>query len=274
MVHLMNKQLVVLKLLNLQLQISSIQSIMERLQFCISYVPSAYQSSTPVTGTARSTGNAPNATLISNVVTVNVTPVLSITLQPVEATGIEDSFSIFNINATTTDPDLNSQIAYQWRIDGVPLTDSASVIGSSTNQLQIKQPEGTYTIDCVVTHPTADGSPLASDGVTFISESIKEFVNLETWDNFNDTEPFSTLQQNLNDGPLNVRELLKFGLSPTKGSRTPSTVHFLYAPEADVDVLIEMAAASGDSFGSIQPGQGGWGCFRMTLKKNVEYVLN
>ena len=239
-----------------------------------SYGASAYQSSSPVTaGTARSTGNAPNAPLLSNVITINVTPVLSITLQPIDTIGIEDSFSIFNIEATTTDPDLNFQITYQWRLNGVNLSDSGSVTGSKTKQLQIKQPEGTYTIDCVVTHPTADDSPLTSNQVTFTSESIKEFVNLETWDNFNAVEPFSTIQQNLNDGPLNVTGTARFGLSSSKGSRTPSTVHFLYAPEADVDVLIEMAAASGDSFGSIQPGQGGWGCFRMTLKKNVEYAI-
>ena len=239
-----------------------------------SYGASAYQSSSPVTaGTARSTGNAPNAPLLSNVITINVTPVLSITLQPIDTIGIEDSFSIFNIEATTTDPDLNFQITYQWRLNGVNLSDSGSVTGSKTKQLQIKQPEGTYTIDCVVTHPTADDSPLTSNQVTFTSESIKEFVNLETWDNFNAVEPFSTLQQNLNDGPLNVTGTARFGLSSSKGSRTPSTVHFLYAPEADVDVMIEMAAASGDSFGSIQPGQGGWGCFRMTLKKNVEYAI-
>ena len=239
-----------------------------------SYAASAYQSSSPVTaGTARSTGNAPNAPLLSNVITINVTPVLSITLQPIDTTGTEDSFSIFNIEATTTDPDLNFQITYQWRIDGVNLSDGGTVTGSKTNQLQIKRPEGTYKIDCVVTHPTADDSPLSSNEVTFTSESIKEFVNLETWDSFNGTEPFSTLQQNLNDGPLNVNGTARFGLSPTKGSRTPSTVHFLYAPEADVDVLIEMAAAGGDGFGGIQPGQGGWGCFRMTLKKNVEYAI-
>ena len=52
-----------------------------------------------------------------------------------------------------------------------------------------------------------------------------------------------------------------------------SVVHFLYAPEADVDVLIEMAASGGQSFGGIQPGDGGWGCFRMTLKKNTEYAI-
>jgi hypothetical protein len=168
---------------------------------------------------------------------------------------------------------LDGQITYQWRLGGVNLTDSANVTGSTTNQLQIKQPEGTYTIDCIVTHPTADGSPLNSNEVTFISESIKEFVNLETFDSFNISQPFTTIQQNLNDGPLNVIGKARTGLSQRDGTRSPSVTYFLYAPEADVDVLIEMAAAGGDSFGGIQAGQGGWGCFRMTLRRNVEYVI-
>ena len=52
-----------------------------------------------------------------------------------------------------------------------------------------------------------------------------------------------------------------------------SVVHFLYAPETDVDVLIEMAASGGQSFGGIQTGDGGWGCFKNDfLKKNTEYA--
>lgn len=240
-----------------------------------SYNSSAYQSSTPVTaGTARSTGNSPDTPLLSNIVTINVTPVLSITLQPISTTGIEDSLSIFNIQGACTDSTLDGQITYQWRLDGGNLTDDGvNVTGSTTNQLQIKQPEGTYKIDCIVTHTPSDDSPLNSNEVTFISESIKEFVNLETWDSFNISQPFTTTQQNLNDGPLNVIGRAKTGLSPQDGTRSPSVVYFLYAPEADVDVLIEMAAAGGDSFGGIQAGQGGWGCFRMTLEKNVEYAI-
>ena len=49
------------------------------------------------------------------------------------------------------------------------LTDSATVTGSTTKQLKIKQTEGTYTIDCLVSHPTAEPSPLQSNEVTFIS---------------------------------------------------------------------------------------------------------
>lgn len=240
-----------------------------------SYGASAYQSSTPVTaGTARSTGNAPNAPLISDTVTINVTPVLSILLQPTEITdGLEDSFSIFNIDAEVSDPTLESLIAYQWRIDGVNLSDSATIIGSNTTQLRIKQLEGTYTIDCMVTHPTAEPSPLQSNQVTYVVESIKEFVNLETYDGRNESVPFSSIQQNLNDGPLFITGKAQVGQTVDRGLRASSVAYFLHPPEADVDVLIEMAAAGGASFGGIQPGQGGWGCFRMTLKKNVEYAI-
>ena len=245
-----------------------------------SYGASAYQSSTPVTaGTARSTGNAPNAPLISDTVTINVTPVLSILLQPTEITdGLEDSFSIFNIDAEVSDSTLDSQIAYQWRIDGVNLSDSATIIGSNTTQLRIKQLEGTYTIDCMVTHPTAEPSPLQSNQVTYVVESIKEFVNLETYDGRNESVPFSSIQQNLNDGPLFITGKAQVSTNENPnpvgaGLRASSVVYFLHPPEADVDVLIEMAAAGGASFGGIQPGQGGWGCFRMTLKKNVEYAI-
>ena len=47
------------------------------------YVPSAYQSSSPVTaGTARSTGNAVNDSLSSNVGTLTVFPLIQIITQP------------------------------------------------------------------------------------------------------------------------------------------------------------------------------------------------
>ena len=240
-----------------------------------SYDASAYQSSSPVTaGTARSTGNAPNEPLLSDTVTINVTPVLSIRLQPTAISdGLEDSFSIFNIDAEVSDSTLDSQITYQWRIDGVNLTDSATVTGSTTTQLKIKKTEGTYTIDCLVSHPTAEPSPLQSNEVSYVVESIKEFVNLETYDGRNESVPFTETQQNLNDGPLFISGKKQLGQTQDRGLRAASVVHFLYAPEADVDVLIEMAASGGQSFGGIQAGDGGWGCFRMTLKKNTEYAI-
>ena len=144
---------------------------------------------------------------------------------------MEDSFSIFNIGAEVSDSTLDSQITYQWRIDGVNLTDSATVTGSTTTQLQIKKTEGTYTIDCLVSHPTAEPSPLQSNEVSYVVESIKEFVNLETYDGRNESVPFTETQQNLNDGPLFISgKKLQIGQTQDRDVFEPaSVVHFLYA---------------------------------------------
>jgi hypothetical protein len=109
----------------------------------------------------------------------------------------------------------------------------------------------------VVTHPTAEPSPLQSNQVSYVVESIKEFVNLETYDGRNESVPFSMIQQNLNEGPLNItgRAQVSTSESPNPvgaGLRAGSVVYFLHAPEADVDVLIEMAASGGTSCGGIQ----------------------
>lgn len=230
------------------------------------YIPSAY-----ATG---SNANAINAPLSSNSAAISIIPLLSIFLQPVEILdGSTEVFSIFNISAFTSDSALDSQILYQWRLNGNNLSDSANVVGSRTDQLRIKQPEGTYTIDCVVTHPTAQPSPLNSNAVTYTTEDPRVVVNLETYDSFNIADPINTTSANLNNGPLNVIGRPRTGLTPTPGNPVPSVVQFIYAPEKDIDVLIEMAAAGGSSFGGVQGGQGGWGVFRMTLRQNVEYSI-
>ena len=232
----------------------------------INYTPSAYSSGT--------TGNAINEPLISNTATLSIIPLLSISLQPIEILdGSTEVFSIFNISAFTSNSNLDSQIAYQWRLNGSNLSDSANVTGSRTDQLRIKQGEGTYTIDCVVTHPTAQPSPLNSNAVTYVTEDPRIVVNLETYDSFNVVNPINTTSTNLNNGPLNVIGRPRTGLTPTPGNPVPSVVQFIYAPEKDIDVLIEMAAAGGSSFGGVQGGQGGWGIFRMTLRQNVEYAI-
>ena len=111
MVHLMNKQLVVLKLLNLQLQISSIQSIMERLHSFVSHRMShLYQSSTPVTVEQQDQQEMSKCTPDIKYCDSQCYSSSVNYITPVENTGIEDSFSILNNNGTTTDPDLNSQI--------------------------------------------------------------------------------------------------------------------------------------------------------------------
>ena len=66
----------------------------------------------------------------------------------------------------------------------------------------------------------------------------------------------------------------KGGLSPTNQVEDSFYCSFPLVPEDDVDVLIEMEQVDLTwwwfIWEGIQPGQGGWGCFRMTLKKNVQ----
>lgn len=239
-----------------------------------SYNPSAYGISPITAGTARSTGDAINEPLFSERATLSLYSRIEIVLQPSDVLdGSTETFSIFNVNATTLNPDEDNLLSYQWRINGNNLSDSIDVSGSRTSQLLIKQPVGTYTIDVIVSHPNTFPSSETSNSVTYVTEDPRIVVNLETYDSFNILNPINTTSTNLNNGPLNVIGRPRTGITPTPGNPVPSVVQFIYAPEKDIDVLIEMAAAGGSSFGGIQGGQGGWGVFRMTLRQNVEYSV-
>lgn len=238
--------------------------------FSSNYVPSAYGSSPITAGTARSTGDALNEPLFSERATLSVYSEISIILQPSSVLdGSTETFSIFNVNATTLNPQEDNLLAYQWRVNGNNLSDGANVSGSRTKQLSIKQPAGTYAIDVVVSHPNAFPSSVTSSSVSYKAEDPRQIVVIEEVDLT--TKQVTTTSANLNSGPLNVRgNPSTFGSS---GSAPASTLKFLYAPEKDLDVVIEMAGAGGQSFSGVQAGQGGWGIFRITLKQNVEYSI-
>ena len=87
----------------------------------------------------------------------------------------------------------------------------------------------------------AEPSPLQSNEVSYVVESIKEFVNLETYDGRNESVPFTETQQNLNDGPLFISGKSNLVRLRIMVFVLASVVHFLYMSEDDVDVLIEMA---------------------------------
>ena len=239
--------------------------------FSSNYVPSAYGSSPITAGTARSTGDALNAPIFSERATLSVYSEIEILLQPSSILdGSTEIFSTFNVNATTLNPQEDDLLSYQWRVNGNNLSDGANVSGSRTKQLSIKQSAGTFSIDVVISHPKTFPSSVTSDAVTFDVEDPRQIVVIEEVDLT--TKQVITTSTNLNSGPLNVRgNPSAFG---TPGSVAPaSTLKFLYAPEKDLDVVIEMAGAGGQSFSGVQAGQGGWGIFRMTLRQNVEYSI-
>ena len=70
----------------------------------VDYVPSAYQSSSPVTaGTARSTGNAVNDPFNSTVGILTVYPLIEVIAQPTDGQAILNTNKTFNIDASLTD---------------------------------------------------------------------------------------------------------------------------------------------------------------------------
>jgi len=88
------------------------------------YIPSAYQTSSPVTaGTARSTGNAINEPLSSSVGILTVFPLIEIIAQPTSITAATNATATFTVNSGLTDDFFTDDLVYQWHYNGSPLTD-------------------------------------------------------------------------------------------------------------------------------------------------------
>ena len=108
------------------------------------YVPSAYQTTPPVTaGTARSTGNAFNEPLKSGIGTVNVSPIIDITTQPEgQLVSVEDT-ATYTIAAQKTPG--GGAVNYQWQLNGTDLSDGTTtrtVIGGSTAKITVTDANG------------------------------------------------------------------------------------------------------------------------------------
>jgi hypothetical protein len=92
------------------------------------YIPSAYQSSSPVTaGTARSTGNAINEPLSSDIGTLTVYPLLEIIGQPSSTSSLINQNATITVNAGLTDNSFSNDLIYEWYLDGVPANDGQSI---------------------------------------------------------------------------------------------------------------------------------------------------
>ena len=110
------------------------------------YLPSAYQSSSPITaGTGRSTGNAINEILFSNTATLTVNPFVSISGQPSSSTVAQGQTTTFSVTATSSN---NTDVAYQWYIGGSPASNGTSggntISGANTNILTVTVTTSNY----------------------------------------------------------------------------------------------------------------------------------
>ena len=235
-----------------------------------SYVASAYGSSPITAGTARSTGNALNAPLNSDTVTLGVTPTISITTQPGIATVVTDANASFGIAATVTDGTINN-LTYRWQEDGSDLSDSTTVAGSATTSLTISSATvGVSTIRCVVSHPSASNSPLNSNTVDFnvVLPTARKILYIEEYD-INATL-YSTQEVDLVDGALEIIPD-QTGIGATSNW---NRIYSIHAPEDDLSVKVTLSGAAGEDFGSFTGGAGGESSFNLTLTQSQEYVAN
>ena len=222
------------------------------------YVPSAYQSSSPVTaGTARSTGNAVNDSLSSNVGTLTVFPLIQIITQPIGSVFIENTNGTISVVASSTDASQGT-LSYQWSLNGIDLTDGPTVSGSITPNLTISRPIGTYTMQVKVSNPFASNSPIFSDNVNVEFISPRKRINIEQYDTTSSTATLNF--QNLLDG-----ELTLLGQNQTSSTSLIS----LYAPEENINVEMDIYSGSGSS----NDGQGGYSRIRFTMNRNEEYTI-
>ena len=226
------------------------------------------------------TPKAWNDPLDTEVVTLTVTPALSITGQPADVSdGTPESRSLFNVNVECDNTSLMSTVTYQWYLDGTALSNSSTVSGATASQLSLTAAVGEHTIYCVVGHTSAYPTSITSDTASYTVQQLN-ILNREIVDSGgenNDGVYFSpkvdsVSNWNLAENPMNLSGQ-KIQLWTADRDRGASKQIFVWAPEKDVEVMIELAGAAGEAVSGVEAGQGGWGVFKMTLKQNQEYTF-
>ena len=275
----------------------------DKISLRVDYQPSAYQD-VDSDGVIDQTGNAINDPIETSAVVLSVLPTISITTQPVNqlvnewdpditqgvATDQSDVEAIFSVVATTTninDPDpsvaADGTLLYSWwvEVDGVPYELSKSIppnfeISNPTlSSITIKKDfPGRHLVYCVVSHTTADPASIQSRKAEFEVRPSRGIISFERISNNN--QVISKGNRNLSSaGKLEFQADPEIESNPTPSlPKTPSqNTIVLYAPERDVIAKVTMGGARGEGFGESTGGSGGLSVFKMTFKKNEEYVV-
>ena len=221
------------------------------------YVPSAYQSSSPITaGTARSTGNAINQSIKSRTALISVRPQISILTQPIGSVAVENTNATISVVASSTDPSQGTFL-YQWSLNDVELTNSSTVSGSITPNLTISRPIGIYTLQVKISNLFASNTEIFSDNVNIEFISPRRLINTELYDTTSST------------AVLNSQELLEGEITLVGQNQTSRTsLISLYAPEININVEMDIYSGSG-----IGGAQGGYSRIRFIMIKNEEYTI-
>jgi len=217
------------------------------------YTPSAYESGL--------TPNAFNEPIDSDTGIVTIFPTISITTQPVNREIVEDVDATFTVVASTSDS-TNSSLSYNWYLNGSSLSDSSLVSGSQTDTLNIRREDpGLSRVYCEVSHPTAQPGIVTSTEAKLDVFSARALINYEK----------------LGSGELYETGSRDIGASgglifPAVASRSARII-ILWSSEKDVDVKITMGGCNGDSRNGYRGGEGGLSVFKMTMKKDFEYIV-
>ena len=215
------------------------------------YISSAY-------GVGKSTPNAVNDPLDSNLVGITVFPSISVTQQPSDATVAQTRTATFDTAATLTDTSQGS-LSYKWQLNGSDLTDSGTVSGSSTPNLSISLPNiSNNTVRAKITHPTSCDSPIFTNSANFIVVASRQIIRFE---NYYSSSSAGITDKNLFEGQVII------------GQDIPRSLLGLYASERDVDVEMELHGSWGSSSGGNRGGIGGYSKIRFTMRQNEEYVI-
>ena len=206
--------------------------------------------------------SATNSPLTSSTAILTVRPYLSIITQPTQVTGSVEDFSTFNISANVSDS--SGSISYQWRLNGSNLSDGTSgdrtVSGANSSSLSIKiTTSGSYSIDCIVSHPNTDPGSVTSTSVVFTVQDNVRFLIHENMSNGSPGDWWGApagRRYNIAETPLVI-------------TQEDNKIHYIHAPDRDVEALITLAAPAAEGNG----GQGGWMVFKYTFKKQVEHTF-
>jgi hypothetical protein len=228
------------------------------------YTPSAYGlPGVAITeGTARFTGNAVNDPLDSNVATLTVLPVITITSQPGIATVSYGSRTTFDVSATITDSGFG-ELSYQWNIDGQNLTDNGDTIIGATQPTLFFVPTGSAGVSTVkVTVSNPNAISVVSNVVNLNILSPRNIIIFEGFDSQNN---YKKIEVNLDTNDV-------FLLTDDTFGSTYNTITF-YAAEKNIDADLEIRTSKGLDVGSYSGGQGGFSRIRITLEKNIEHTV-
>lgn len=217
------------------------------------YVPSAYASGL--------TPNANNEPVDSNVGILTVFPTISITTQPEDKQIVEDVSTSFSVVASTSNS-TNSNLSYKWYLNSSALSDSSLVSGSQTDTLTIKREDPALNrVYCEISHTTAQPGIVTSTEAKLDVFSARALINYEKLGN---GEVYETGSRDIGaSGGLTFRAV----------AARNARIIILWSSEQDVDVKITMGGAAGESRNGNRGGHGGISVFKLTMKKDFEYIV-